>query len=179
MGKALGLIEHAKNYLWSFMLEISRWMMPHVWVDQLKLTVIKSRHWEQSMLYHEGRQLTYSKYPNQWRDFLKESKSDIENNLHQLGCFVVWIPHMLSGKKNLKHHLLGCISTCDSLLTLTKTFCILFWPHLEACRTSLARDQTCAPCSGSTVLPTGPPGKFQNLVFKTNCDEQWKVNTVQ
>ena len=44
--------------------------------------------------------------------------------------------------------------------------------HCTACRTSLARDRTCAPCSGSTVLPSGPRGKFQNLVFTTNCDEQ-------
>ena len=33
-----------KNGLQSFVPQISRWMMLHSWVDQLKLIVIKSRH---------------------------------------------------------------------------------------------------------------------------------------
>ena len=36
------------------MLEISRWMMLHGRVDQLKLIAIELRHWEQSMFYHAG-----------------------------------------------------------------------------------------------------------------------------
>ena len=30
----------------------------------------------------------------------------------------------------------------------------------------VSRDKTCAPCIGSVVLTTGPPGKSQNLYFK-------------
>ena len=44
MEKVLWLIEHVKSGLCSFVLEISRLTMLHGWVDQLKLTVIESRH---------------------------------------------------------------------------------------------------------------------------------------
>ena len=47
-------IERVRRALRSFMLEISQWTMLHGRVDQLKLTVIKSRHWEQLMFYHAG-----------------------------------------------------------------------------------------------------------------------------
>ena len=33
-----------KSGLRSFVLEISRWMMPQGWVDKLKLIAVKSRH---------------------------------------------------------------------------------------------------------------------------------------
>ena len=54
MEKVLWPTEHVKSDLQSFVLEISRWKMLHGHVDQLKLIAIKSRHWEQSMLYHVG-----------------------------------------------------------------------------------------------------------------------------
>ena len=47
-------------------------------------------------------------------DIPKVSKSSVEHHLHQLGYvnrFEVWVPCKLSEK-----NLLGCISTCDSLL---------------------------------------------------------------
>ena len=43
MKKVLGLIECVKSGLWSFVLEISLWMMLHSGVDKLKLTAIKLR----------------------------------------------------------------------------------------------------------------------------------------
>ena len=49
--KVLWLIKCVKSGLWSFVLEISRWMMLQGWVNQLKLIAVKSRHWEQSMLH--------------------------------------------------------------------------------------------------------------------------------
>ena len=52
MEKVPWLTEHVQSGLQSFVLEISCWMMLHGWVDQLKLMMIKSRHWEQSMLFH-------------------------------------------------------------------------------------------------------------------------------
>ena len=54
MEKVLWLTERVKSGLWSFMLKISRWTMLDGQVDQLKLTAIKSRHWEQPMLYYVG-----------------------------------------------------------------------------------------------------------------------------
>ena len=49
------------------MLEISRWMMLHRRVDQLKLIAIKSRHQLRTInVLPCGRQPTYSKYPKQW-----------------------------------------------------------------------------------------------------------------
>ena len=111
MGKALGLIEHAKNYLWSFMLEISRWMMPHVWVDQLKLTVIKSRHWEQSMLYHAE---------DNWHT---QNIQSTETNLYYLGyvnCFDVWVPYKVKEKNLLDH-----MSTGNSLLKCNENIWLL------------------------------------------------------
>ena len=54
MEKALWLIKGNKSGLWSFVLEISCWRMLPNWRNQLKLIVIKSKHWEQSMLYHVG-----------------------------------------------------------------------------------------------------------------------------
>ena len=44
MEKVLGLIEHVRSGLRTFVLELSHWMMLHGWVDQLKLIAIKSRH---------------------------------------------------------------------------------------------------------------------------------------
>ena len=44
MEKVRWLIECVKGGLWSFMLEISGWMMLHSQVDQLKLIEIKSGH---------------------------------------------------------------------------------------------------------------------------------------
>ena len=44
MEKELWLIKHVKIGLWSFVLEISHWMMLHGQADQLKLIEIKSRH---------------------------------------------------------------------------------------------------------------------------------------
>ena len=86
------------------MLEISRWMMLHGQVDQLKLTAIK---------------LNNQRYTVQeTADILKRSKSNFENHLHQLGCvnhFDVWVLHKLS-EKNLLHR----ISACDSLLKHNK-----------------------------------------------------------
>ena len=52
MEKVLWLIKHVKSGLWSFVLEISCWMVIHGWVDQLKLRVIKLKHWELSTLYY-------------------------------------------------------------------------------------------------------------------------------
>ena len=46
--------------------------------DQLKLTAIKPRHWEQSMLYQ-------STLHHEIADILQISKSSAENDLHQLG----------------------------------------------------------------------------------------------
>ena len=43
MEMVLWLTEHIKRYFRSFMLEISRWTMLYCLVDQMKLTVIKSR----------------------------------------------------------------------------------------------------------------------------------------
>ena len=54
MEKVPWLMERVKSGLQSFVLEISRWTMLHGRVDQLKLIAIKSRHWEQSTLYHAG-----------------------------------------------------------------------------------------------------------------------------
>ena len=54
MEKVLRLIEHVKTGLRRFVLEVSCWMMLHGQVDQLRLTVIKSRYWDQSVLYHVG-----------------------------------------------------------------------------------------------------------------------------
>ena len=55
MEKVLWLImECVKSGLRSFVLEISCWMMLHGRANQLKLIVIKLRHWKQSTLYHAG-----------------------------------------------------------------------------------------------------------------------------
>ena len=54
MEKVLWLIERVKSGLRSFMLEVSRWMVLHRLVDQLKLLLIKLRLWERSTLYHMG-----------------------------------------------------------------------------------------------------------------------------
>ena len=40
----LWLILCVKSDVWSFVLEISHWMMLHSWVDQMKWIVIKTRH---------------------------------------------------------------------------------------------------------------------------------------
>ena len=66
MKKVLGLIECVKSGLWSFVLEISLWMMLHSGVDKLKLAAIKLRTLiEDKQITAWGRWLTYSKYPNQ------------------------------------------------------------------------------------------------------------------
>ena len=62
-------MEHVKSGLRNFrnfVLEISHGTMSHGKVDQLKLIAIKSRNLSRiiNALPH-GRQLTYSKYPNQ------------------------------------------------------------------------------------------------------------------
>ena len=44
MEKVLWLIKCVKNDLWSCMLDISPWRMPHGQAGQLKLRAIKSRH---------------------------------------------------------------------------------------------------------------------------------------
>ena len=44
MEKVLQLIKCSKSGLQSFIVEISHWMMLHIWVDQLKFIVIKLRH---------------------------------------------------------------------------------------------------------------------------------------
>ena len=48
-----GAVTHwtCQNGLWSLVLEISHWTMLHGQVDQLKLTAIKSRHWDQPPFY--------------------------------------------------------------------------------------------------------------------------------
>ena len=51
MEKVLWLIVHVKSGLRTLMLDISLWTVLHGQVDQLKLIAVKSRHWEQSMLY--------------------------------------------------------------------------------------------------------------------------------
>ena len=53
-GKGAATDQTCQSGLQSFMLEMSRWMMLHSWVGQLKLTAIKSRHQELSILYHMG-----------------------------------------------------------------------------------------------------------------------------
>ena len=91
------------------MLEISRWMMLHGRVDQLKLIAIKSIHWE-----------TQRYTTRETADILKISKSSAENHLHQLAYvnrFDVWVPHKFS-EKNLH----DCISACNSLLKHNKNF---------------------------------------------------------
>ena len=71
MEKVLWLVEHVRSGLRSFVLEISHWTMLHGWVDQLKLTAIKSRHWEQSMLYHEGdTQHIQNIHMKRWKSFV-------------------------------------------------------------------------------------------------------------
>ena len=83
------LVEHGWSGLWSFVLEISCWMMLHSWVDQLKLTVIKLRQWDQRYGTQEI------------ANILKISKSSTENLVHQLGYvhhFDVWVSHKLSEK---------------------------------------------------------------------------------
>ena len=83
------LVEHGWTGLWSFVLEISCWMTLHSWVDQLKLTVIKLRQWDQRYGTQEI------------ANILKISKSSTENLVHQLGYvhhFDVWVSHKLSEK---------------------------------------------------------------------------------
>ena len=38
------VIEHIQSGMWSFVLEVSCWMMPHSQVDQFKLISNKLRH---------------------------------------------------------------------------------------------------------------------------------------
>ena len=54
MEKVLWLTKRVESGLWSSILEMSVWTMLHGQVDQLKLIAIKSRHREQSTLYHGG-----------------------------------------------------------------------------------------------------------------------------
>ena len=85
MEKVLWLTEHVKSSWWGFTLEISCLMVLHCQANQLKLIAVKSRHWEQSALYHAG---------NSWHS--KISKSGFENYLYQLGyvhSFDAWVPH--------------------------------------------------------------------------------------
>ena len=105
METVLWLIEHVKNGLWSFVLEISHWIMLHCRVDQLKVTVILIENNQ----HYTTWEIAY---------ILKISKWRTENHLHQLGYvhrFDVWVPHKLA-KKNL----LDCISLYDFLLKHNK-----------------------------------------------------------
>ena len=152
MGKALGLIEHAKNYLWSFMLEISRWMMPHVWVDQLKLTVIKSRHWGQSMLYHAE---------DNWHT---QNIQSTETNLYYLGyvnCFDVWVPYKVKEKNLLDH-----MSTANSLLKCNENIWLLkqlvtgdkkwiLYNNVE-CLRSWSKWNELLPTTPNFIIPSSP-----------------------
>ena len=97
--KVLWLIELVKSGFWSFMLEISHWMMLHGQVDQWNWDI----NWEQSYATREI------------ANILKISKSGVENHLHQLGyvnCFDVWVPPKWS----------------ETFLTMTIFPCaILYW----------------------------------------------------
>ena len=108
MEKVLWLIKHIRSCWWSFVLELSCWMMCHSQVDQLKLTELKSMRTPR----------TINVIPcAREADILKISKSSVENHLQQHGCvhlFDVWVPHKLI-KKNLDH-----ISAYDFLLNGTK-----------------------------------------------------------
>ena len=53
-GEGAATDQMCQSGLRSFVLEISGRMMLHGVVDQLKLVVIKWRHWEQAVLYYAG-----------------------------------------------------------------------------------------------------------------------------
>ena len=75
MEKVLWLTEHVKSGMQRFMLEIFRWTMLHGRVYQLKLIAIKSRHWEQSTLYHEGDSWhTQNIQIKRWKSFARLEK---------------------------------------------------------------------------------------------------------
>ena len=112
--------EHVKSGLRNFVLDFLP-MMLHSWVDQLELTVIKSRH-KLINIIPCGRELTYSKHPNQ------ALKIRTFGYVHH---FDVWSPHKLSEK------ILECFYTYNSLLKIHQkhfTFktncgghCIIIW----------------------------------------------------
>ena len=92
MEKVLWLIEHVTSGWWSFVLELSRWMMLHGQVDQLKLTEVKS--------VRTSRTINVIPCARE-ADILKIPKSSVENHLQQHGyvhLFDVWVPHKLIKK---------------------------------------------------------------------------------
>ena len=82
-------IEHG---LLGFVLETSPWTILHSWVDQLKLTVIKSRHQLRVML-HLRDIVDILKVPNQSLEIICMSL---------VNHFDVWVPHKQKKKKKKK-----------------------------------------------------------------------------
>ena len=110
MEKVLWLIKSVESGLWSFMLEISHWMMLRGSADYWKLTGMKPRHWEQSTLLHTATRETVA--------MLKMLRARTENRSHQpdhIHCCDSWAP-----RKSSRKNLLYLISACDSLLKHNK-----------------------------------------------------------
>ena len=57
---------------------------------------------------------------------------------------------------------------CKIDFILFWNYFFFFWLHWAACRTSLTRDWTHVPCSGSRVLTTRPPGRSMGLLTSVN-----------
>ena len=58
--------------------------------------------------------------------------------------------------------------------TIVLLFSVSLFCHWGMCNlSSLTKDQTHTPCTGSEVLTTGPPEKFQGMIFKS-CQKSKK-----
>ena len=149
METVLWLIEHVKSSLWSFVLQISHWMVLHGPVDQLKLMAIKSRHSLRVIkLYHEGvSQHIQNIQIKHWKSFASAWLCFV---LAALGLSCASLHHM--GSSVVMHGLSHCGSRAQLLCGM--------WGL-----SSLTRDQTCVPCTARQILNHWTTREFPSLVM--------------